>query len=110
MSPIHYQYVIVRSDLPAEHQVVQTAHAVIEGNKLFDPPEIHQNLVVCHVQNEKELVDFASQLSLLGINYGIFKESDMDNQYTALATELIKGKNRKIFRKLKLLKFNDLQK
>jgi len=39
-----------------------------------------------------------------GLGYAIFQEPDQGNRYTALATEPVYGKNRKLFKKLPLLK------
>ena len=105
-----YQYILVRSDLPKEHQVVQASHAAIKAAKKFGHPEIHQNLVVCHVKDENELIYWSRMLFGNDIDYQMFQEEDMNNQLTALATECLTREQGKIFKKLKLLKFNDLQK
>jgi hypothetical protein len=104
--PEFYQYILVRSDLPKEHQVVQASHAAIKAAKKFGHPEIHQNLVVCHVKDENELIHWSRILFGNDVDYQMFQESDMDNQVTALATEHVQGEKRKIFKKLRLLQFD----
>lgn len=107
MSPLEYQYVLVRQDLPPEHQCCQAIHAATEAFKRHSDPEIeHPNLVVLHIPDERALLEWRLKIAENNIPCYLFQESDMNNEYTALATGLISGDQRKIFKKLRLLKFN----
>jgi len=77
---------------------------VIEATKAFPQPETHPSLVICTVPDEQSLCAFAGRLDSKGLGYAIFQEPDQGNRYTALATEPVYGKNRKLFKKLPLLK------
>lgn len=81
---------------------MQSCHAAHEaGIRFGDKSKIH-NLIVCSVKNEEELHKEAFKLKIHNIDTFIFKEPDMDNEATAIASELISGCRRKYFSKFKL--------
>ncbi len=77
-------YVLVRKDLSKSQQAVQAGHAVAEY-LLHGPITKWENgtLIYLGVNNEQELVDWKMQLN----NYIEFREPDIGNQITAIATE-----------------------
>lgn len=96
-------YVAVRQDLSHPQQVVQACHAVIEST-LFSPSKPpHPNVIVCAVRDERRLLSLAGRLAREGIAFRIFQEPDRGDEYTALATETVRGERRRIFRNLQLL-------
>lgn len=99
-------YVIVRTDLSLSQQLVQSIHAAIEAyrqQKISDQ-EPHPSLVVCGIPNERQLLSTFTEISSTHIPVTIFREPDLENQATAIATGLLEQKDRKHFRKLKLLR------
>ncbi len=84
--------------------MVQASHACIEATKAFLPHNLeHPNLVVIGVENEPELVRCAEKLDDLGVRFHLFVEPDKNNEFTALATEPVSGKTRRVFRDYQLL-------
>lgn len=98
-----YVYVITRKDLPASYQAVQSCHAGIEGAKAFHPPKDHY-LVICTVKNEAQLHKAMSQLDLAKIKYIQFNEPDINNELTAICSEVVCGSQREAFKKYQLLR------
>ena len=100
-----YVYVVVRTDLPHPHLSVQIAHSVLAATHAYGNPNVrHPNLVVCAVDNEKELNDVFNNLKDQGVPCVGWSEEDMNNELTAIATGLLRGKERKPFRDFKLLR------
>lgn len=98
-------YVLVRKDLGAEQIVVQAAHATIESARNFITRDSeHPHLVICGIATEKKLLTEADRLRIMGVKLKVFREADKNNEATALATEIIFGEARKVFRKYQLLK------
>lgn len=101
-----YIYVVVRSDLTVAQQAVQATHAAIKASRSFLPEsaiENSPNLVIVNIGSEKELLSLGEELVKLGIRFCLFQEEDLGKENTALATELISGAARRVFRKYKLL-------
>jgi len=93
-------YVLQRKDLPTSYQAVQAGHAVAEF--LLNGPDTEWDngiLIYLGVNNEKDLIRWSEKLKMKRINYVVFKEPDIGNQITSLATVC----EDKIFRNLKLL-------
>jgi hypothetical protein len=88
----------VRKDLPKSYQAVQAGHAVAEW-LLREQTWRNETLVYLGVNNENELLDWKERLSFRNMRYAAFREPDIGNQLTAVAT-LTDGK---IFKKLKCL-------
>jgi hypothetical protein len=80
--------VLVRTDLPVPQQLVQAVHAAYEAGKHLagDGSEI-DSAVVCNVRNEEELLKAEHRLHLDGIRTVLFREPDIGDEATALATE-----------------------
>lgn len=96
-------YVVVRRDLPLAHQAVQAIHAGISSARdLIPPAAIHPSLVLCTVPDKAALLDMQDRCHAAGIANRIFVESDMGDEPTALATQPVNGKGRKLFRELPL--------
>jgi len=64
---------------------------------------IHPHLVLGKVKDEPELLKWADRLDAFGIKFSIFREPDMDNQATAIATEPLYNRKRSVFKNLKLI-------
>jgi hypothetical protein len=63
----------------------------------------HPSLVVCSIPDEPDLLLEAQNLSRQQIRFILFREPDLNNQVTALATEPLPLSQRKKLRHLKLL-------
>lgn len=98
-----YIYVIVRKDLSSAQRAVQSSHACIESARTFlKKDDEHPSVIICEVKSENKLKMIMAELDGK-VNYKTFQESDLDNQYTALATEPIKGETRKLFSRFQLI-------
>jgi hypothetical protein len=82
-------YIISRRDLSIGQQAVQGQHGLAEF--IFEHPEIakewHLNsdyLAFLSVENEQELITLMNKALARNIKFSIFRESDLDNQITAL--------------------------
>jgi hypothetical protein len=96
-----YMYLWVRGDLSHPAQIVQTCHAVDELAKRYQSDGTN-HMVLCHADNEEHLLSIADYLDDNGIDYEMFREPDMDNQYTAIATKPLRGREREPLRIFKL--------
>lgn len=89
---------------------MQSCHAAIEAAKAYpDRLEPHPHLVLCAVENEQELQNAYAQLTSQGIRLQAFREPDIGNQLTAIASEPLAGEARRAFRHFKLLSEKLLQ-
>lgn len=101
-----YVYIVVRTDIRKEYQLVQACHSVLEAGLTFERPEegvIH--LVVLAVDNKWDLEGVAYKLDNEGIKYEMFNESFGDMGFTSLATEPISKQDEGVLRILPLLKY-----
>lgn len=80
-------YVLVRNDLSKSQQAVQAGHAVAEY-LLRGPLSCWNNgtLVYLKVRNETELIKWGDKLTSNNIEWVGFKEPDIGDQLTAIAT------------------------
>jgi hypothetical protein len=79
--------VFVRKDLSLSQQMCQAAHAAHEaGIHLGDKNSI-SSVVICTIPNEQELLRLQDKLTQRDIRTVIFREPDIENQPTAIATE-----------------------
>lgn len=69
-------------------------------NGLFS---IHPHLVLGKVKDEPELLKWADKLGAYGIKFSVFREPDIGNQATAIATEPLRDHRRSALRNLKLV-------
>ena len=100
---IPYVYIVVRTDIKKEYQLVQACHSVLEAGLTFKRPVgevIH--LVVLAVDSEAELHEVASQLEKQDLGFEIFYESWGSMGNTALATEPIPKQTEGVLRILPL--------
>ncbi len=93
-------YVLTRRDLSIAQQAVQSGHAVAEYLLHNKTSWDNGTLVYLGVNDEEELEKWIFKLDMKSIEYSIFKEPDIGNQITSLATTV---DNEKIFSKLRLL-------
>ena len=91
-------YVLVRKDLAPSYQAVQAGHAVAEW-LLHDQSWQNETLVYLGVRDETDLNRWVKKLDNKNISHVLFREPDIDNQATALATY----NDGRIFRNLKLM-------
>jgi hypothetical protein len=102
---MQHVYVVVRSDLPFEHQAVQSVHAGIAAARdLIPSDQVHPSLVLCTVPSEADLLALRDKCSQAQIPIRLFVETDLGEQATAFATGPVNGEARKLFKKLPLLK------
>lgn len=100
-----YMYVLVRNDLSIPQQAVQSAHAAIEsGRNYLKPGEEHPSVIICSVKNENKLMKCAEELKEQGIDFQLFREPDIGNAATALASRPLIGKERKAFSRFQLMR------
>lgn len=100
-----YMYVVVRKDLSTPQKAVQACHAVFEtvSAETFTPPQVHPNVVLCEVKDERRLFQLAEKLEKEGVRCALFQEPDIGDQYTSLATEIVYGDRRFLFKNLQLV-------
>jgi hypothetical protein len=96
-------YLFVRDDITPSQQIVQTCHAVDAINVRHNSGDIN-HMVLCHANHDAHLMSIAEYLDGKGIDYEMFQEPDLDNQYTAIATRPLRGQEREPMRKFKLKK------
>jgi len=81
--------------------MVQVGHVCIEAGREFLTPD-NSFLVLCSVENEEELLAVEEYLGLRGIKSVKFWEPDDNMGWTALATQPVSGKDRKVFKRFQL--------
>lgn len=98
-----YIYVIVRKDLSPAQKAVQSAHACIESARHFlTKDEEHPSVIICEVKSENKLKMIMEELKGK-VDYKTFREADMNDEYTALATAPIYNETRKLFSRFQLI-------
>jgi hypothetical protein len=97
--------VLVCGDLSLPQQLCQAVHAAHEsGIHLAEKKEDISSVVVCSVPREDDLLKADFDLKRLGIRSVIFREPDLGNRATALATEPLNGDSRKFLSRYPLWK------
>lgn len=106
-----YTYVFVRQDIPIEQQLVQASHACQISGMEFGKPEKTPSIVMIGVKDQAELLDVSERLNRHEISHHAFYEPDFGPMgYSALATcPLLTKKERRVFNKYKLYKFQGEQ-
>ena len=94
----HRLYVLVRKDLPESYRSVQAGHAVAEW-LLCDQTWKNETLVYLGVKDENELMSWKERLDFKNKKYAAFREPDIGNQLTAIASV----NDGRIFKNLDLL-------
>lgn len=95
---------ITRSDLTISQQCVQACHACIESAQTIINKEIKPYIVLCTVNDECALNACISKLKTHNIKHSTFYEPDLNSSLTAIATEPLYGKQRKLMKEYKLMK------
>lgn len=84
--------------------MVQACHASIEAARTFlSPLHEHPSLILCGVRDEPALCRSLDRITRAGIRCRAFHEPDIGNQLTAIATEPVFDKQRRVFRAYRLL-------
>lgn len=99
-----YMYVIVRNDLSKAQQTVQACHAAIESSRRFlKAGDEHPSVILCSIKSEHKLLNYSEKFKEQGIEHLVFREPDIGNAATALASRPLVGKQRQAFAKFQLL-------
>lgn len=98
-----YCYVLIRQDIPLEHQITQACHAALEAGFDAQRPGCNTTrLITLGVKSKDHLEEMSRKLDIHGIGHHMFFEPDNDMGYSALATHPIVGEDRRHFKNLKL--------
>lgn len=81
-----YVYILVRSDISIEQQIVQASHAALEAGFRFKKPDVTSSIVLLTVPNQVALESAAERLDRNGIDHHMFFEPDFGMGHSALAT------------------------
>lgn len=99
-----YMYILIRKDLSIPQQAVQSCHAAIESARNYiKPGDEHPSVIICHIKSEQKLLMCADELKQKGIDFQLFREPDIGNQATALASRPLKGEERAAFARFQLM-------
>ena len=102
MSEKTYIYIALRSDLSRPQQSVQASHAAIEAARRFlNSYSEHPSIIVLNMKDEKAIRKFRDNCP---VEFAEFREPNIENQLTAIATCAIFGDQRNYFRKYQLIK------
>lgn len=91
MSQVQKLTVVSRRDLTPGYQATQSSHVIAQF--IFEFPQIAQKwfsnpyLALLSVENESELKKLIQKLQQSNLKYSVFRESDIDNQITAICIE-----------------------
>lgn len=99
----HTAYSFIRKDLSLAQQFVQYGHALHHAGHLFGNTE-GAHLCFFEQHSETDLLNTSVKLHALGIPHVLFREPDIGNQATAIATAPLTPEFKKHFRKFKLYK------
>ena len=96
----------MRSDLTSAQQTVQAIHAALA--LALDPGmdglfSTHPHLVLAKVKDERELLKWADKLDAKGVKFSVFREPDIGDKATALATEPLHDQRRSYLKNLQLV-------
>lgn len=95
-------YVFCRNNLTNAQKAVQSGHALLELSKKYNIKN-HPSLVYLVVKSEEKLKKVMQELIDNDINFSLFRESDMNNEITSIATEVIYGNKRELLKRYSLL-------
>jgi hypothetical protein len=106
MSTSPYVYVLIRRDIPIEHQLTQACHAALEIGLRCKNTGVISSLITLAVPDARYLLEWKKKLDLEGVLHHLFYEPDVHADgpmgWTALATEPLCGEVRNMFKKLPL--------
>lgn len=94
-------YVLVRKDLPSSYRAVQAGHAVAKWLLYDNKTWRNSTLIYLEVKNEAVLKEWIIKLKKEGLPCVYFREPDINNQVTAVATTA--GNDTSIFSDMRLL-------
>jgi len=97
-----YHYVIVRTDLTLPQQLVQAAHASYEAGAAHGTPGWNGNMVMCQVASEEQLEELAQYMETEGIPHVVWREGDLNDQITSIATAPLQQEKRRLLQRLDL--------
>lgn len=98
-----YCYVLIRKDIPLEHQITQACHAALEAGFDTQRPGCNTTkLITLSIDSEEHLHEVSRKLELHNVGHHMFFEPDDNMGFSALATHPITGKERNHFKKFKL--------
>lgn len=81
-------YVVVRKDIPIQHQIAQACHGALEAGKVYNEVSCSpDSLIVIGVKNQYQLMKAQKKLEDLGIGTVLFWEPDWDYGWTSFGTE-----------------------
>lgn len=86
---------VVREDLTPPQQICQAVHAAYESGIRYGDKERISSVVVVTVPNEDELLKTKEKLDWKGLKNYLFREPDLGNEATSLATEPLDQKRRR---------------
>jgi hypothetical protein len=86
---------------------VQAVHAAHEAGIQYGNPHGISSVVLCRVKDEEALLKEAKKLERRGIAFAIFREPDIGDQATALATEPLEPEKRRYLSHLQLWRMPD---
>ena len=93
-------FVLVRKDLSTSQQAVQAGHVVAEFLLYgYNSNWSNGTLIYLGVKGLYQLEDWMLKLGSLNIPFTIFREPDIENELTAIATD----QGEKLFKRLRLL-------
>lgn len=99
-----YMYIVTRNDLSPSQKAVQSCHAAIEATKAFgDSIQTHPSVILCVVKSEHKLKALQDKLQYAGVDFTSFREPDIGDQLTAIASTPLAGADREIFKRYQLL-------
>lgn len=104
MSEHGFVYVVVRNDLSNAQKAVQSAHACIEvARNYIGKEDEHPSVIIVVVKNEGKL---NKVIDSIGDKFDIqiFREPDIGNQKTAIATRPLYGEEREFFKRYQLMR------
>lgn len=94
----------VRKDLPFEQIVVQSGHALVESTKHSPYQSDHPSVIICGSKSEHSLQKVVDYLKENDIIQYEFREPDIGNALTAVATAPVNEEQRHLFKKFQLLR------
>ena len=96
---------LVCGDLPIPQQMCQAVHAAYESAlHLGDKQNGVSSVVICSVPDEADLLKAQFRIQESGTKTVLFREPDLGNRATAIATEQIDQASRKVLSRYPLWK------
>lgn len=102
-----YMFIFVRQDISKEQQAVQAAHASFCAGRAYlhhSPDKV--NFVLIGVPDEYSIDNAASWINDHHVKHVVFREPDLDNSITAIATQPLKEHQKRFLKGYNLLSFS----